>query len=152
MIVLSLTRKSSALSAGSDSALTFAEKEMSKLAIIAATIVVTLLVQALLLRSWFVRTTVLDLIEPRPDHEWGFVLTQSVELRDHEKKVGELAAGQILYQPCRHDTHLTDPWDPRVLKIYVEFGGTTSWDGYATLIKDAPSTGSRRDRIYLEAK
>lgn len=124
---------------------------MSKLWTIVLTTIAMLTLQALLFQSWFIRTAVLDLIEPRPDSEQAFVLTNAVELRDHEKRIGELQAGQILYQPCRHDLFLTDPSDPRVLKLYVEFGGSTPWAGYATTLDKLPGRNGTRATLYLES-
>lgn len=123
---------------------------MSKLRIIALTVVTTVIIEALLLQSWFLRFAVLNLLEPGPNDERAFVLTQPVQLRHGNKKIGEIAAGQVLFQPCRHDLHLTDLGDPSVYKIYVEFGGDTAWQNYATLVRDMPSPDNARTVLQLE--
>ena len=122
---------------------------MKKLYVILITVAATLAVEAILLRSWFVRDTLLSWIEPGPEPSTCFVLTKDVVLRDHQEPIGSLRAGQKLYNPCRHDLFLTEPFDPRVLKVYVEFDGGEDARNYVALWRDMPKDFAMRDRLYL---
>lgn len=120
--------------------------------IILLTVFATLAIEALLLHSWMVRFVLLDLIEPGPSHDDALVLTNGVDLQYSGKKVGELQAGQILFAPCRHDLWLTDPGDPRVWKVYVEFGGNARWPNFVAPVEESGAGHTNRQILTLEAK
>jgi len=44
---------------------------------------------------------------------------------------------------------LTEPFDPKVYKIYVEFGGLEDPRNYVALRSEAPTTLDMRSRLYL---
>ncbi len=123
---------------------------MKKRWVVLISVVLTLAVEVMLLQSWLIRGLVLDVLDdPRPDYDRALVLTKRVELRDSEKKVGDLQPGQVLFAPCRHDQFLTEPFDPRVWKIYVEFGANASWDSNAATIKGAENALTTRQCLSL---
>lgn len=122
---------------------------MKKRYVILLTVLATLIAQAVIFRWWLTRDILLSWIEPGPDPSSGFVLTKDVSLHDHEMQIGRLQAGQRLYYPCRHDLFLTEPFDPRVYKIYVEFGGMEDPRNYVALRADAPEALQMRSRLYL---
>ena len=104
-------------------ALCLRKMTMRKRYIVAFTIVVTLALQFLASRTWLGRELLLSIIAPTPDpYANCLVLTDDVTIAYGSNTVGTLRAGQIIFQPCRHDALFSEPFDPRVWKIYVEFG------------------------------
>ena len=123
---------------------------MKKRWVILIVVVVTLGAEALLLQSRLIRGVAVDLLDdPRPVYERACVLTQPVELRYDNQKFGELQAGQVLFQPCRHDLFLTEPIDPRVFKIYVEFDPGTTWDHATASFERTGVHQAARQLLYL---
>jgi len=122
---------------------------MKKRYVILFTVVVTLLIEVVLFRWWLTRDILLSWIEPGSEPSSGFVLTKDVALHDHQEQIGTLRGGQRLYHPCRHDLFLTEPFDPKVYKIYVEFGGLEDPRNYVALRSEAPTTLDMRSRLYL---
>lgn len=96
---------------------------MKKRYIVAITIAITLAGEFLISKTWLGREALLSIIAPDPNpHADCLLLTNDVVMTYGTNKVGALQAGQIIYQPCRHDLFQTEPNDPRVWKVYVEFG------------------------------
>ena len=96
---------------------------MKKRYIVATTIAITLAVEFCVLRTWLGREALLSIIAPTPDpYEDCLVLTNDVTIAYGSNTVGTLRAGQIIFHPCRHDVFMTEPFDPRGWKMYVEFG------------------------------
>jgi hypothetical protein len=125
---------------------------MKKRYVILLTVLATLAVEAMLFRWWITRDMLLSWIEPGPAPATGFVLTKDVSLHDHEKQIGSLRAGQRIFHPCRHDLFLTEPFDPQVYKIYVEFGGMEDPRNYVALRGNATEDIEMRNRLYLYTK
>jgi hypothetical protein len=91
--------------------------------IVAISIAITLSGEFLMSKTWLGREALLSIIAPDPDPRTDcLLLTNDAVMTNGKIKVGTLRAGQIIYQPCRHDLFLTEPNDPRVWKVYVEFG------------------------------
>jgi hypothetical protein len=124
---------------------------MKKRWIILLTIFATLAVEALLLQSQMIRGVLLDRIDPGPLYDGALVLTNAVNLKYNGKKVGELQAGQILFAPSRQDVWLTEPFDPRMWKIYVEFEGSSRWGNFVAPIEQAGAGHTNRQILTLEA-
>ena len=123
---------------------------MKKRWVVPITVVLTLGAEALLLQSRVIRCLVGELLDdPRPDCERACVLTRPVELRYDNRKFGELQAGQVLFQPCRHDLFLTEPFDPSVFKVYVEFDPSTRWDQPTASFEQAGKKQTARRLLYL---
>ena len=123
---------------------------MKKRWVILITVLVTLAVEALLLRPWIVRQVFLDLIDPGPSYDGALVLTNAVELQYDGKKVGELQAGQILFAPSRQDVWLTEPFDARMWKVYVEFEGKARWANVVAPLEQAGVGQTNRQILTLE--
>ena|ERR1039458_5759986 len=123
---------------------------MKKRWVILITVFVTLAVEALLLQPWIVRQAFLDLIDPGPSYGGALVLTNAFELQYDGKKVGELQAGQILFAPSRQDVWLTEPFDPRMWKVYVEFGGKARWANFVAPLGQEGVGQTNRQILTLE--
>ena len=54
--------------------------------------------------------------------EYSFVLEEDVLLKIGDQVVGELKAGTIINSPSNEELKYTDLGDPRIYKMYVEFG------------------------------
>ena len=116
---------------------------MKKRYTIAITVAVTLLVEIVLCRSWIGQEVGLLLVDHnREPWEDYLVLTNDVVLTYGTNMVGTLQAGQRIFRPCRHDVWMTEPNDPRVWKIYVDFG---YYNGKGIV---ADESGSRTDREF----
>lgn len=97
---------------------------MRKFYLIGIGVLATLALQWLLGRTPTGRALLLDLLTPTASPDDGSrVLARDTTVYNHlGQPVGSLPAGLVIFAPCHHDLHLTDPFDPQLGKIYVNFG------------------------------
>jgi hypothetical protein len=91
---------------------------MKKRHIILLTVLVTLVIQAALFSWWLTRDILLSWIDPT-DHKDAYVLTSDVILQSSGSVKLRLPSGTTLRGPCRHDLGYTEPFDPKIWKLYI---------------------------------
>ena len=85
--------------------------------LIAGTVTAVLLIVALV--NPFLRWMLLDHIDPVKPMD-AYVLTTNVVLQSGGGVTITLPAGTVLHGPCRHDLGCTEPFDPRIWKLYID--------------------------------
>ena len=122
---------------------------MRKTYIIGITIVAILLFEFLASRTWIGREIMLSVIDPGPDPASdSLVVTNDVRLTYGTNTVGWLRAGQLIFQPCRHDLGMTEPFDPKIWKVYVDFG--EDWASVIAYKTEMVTNAALRSVLRLE--